>query len=134
MFGYDLLNIANAIGRAPLTAMKSKREVCKYVKKNPFSKISRLERMDRVKNYKPGIADLIQVAQVTDQFTGFGLSLGGIMGAITDSVFGAYRYLNGEPVKWSFDPPEIGNLQMMGARGLQAASSYQVHRDKYFLK
>jgi hypothetical protein len=121
--GYDLLNLANAVGRAPLTFMKSKREVCKLKKRNPFSKVSRLENVGKIRNYKPGVADLIQVAQVTDQFTGFGLSLGGIMGAITGSVFGAYKYLNGEPVKWSFDPAPVENLQMMGARGLAAAAA-----------
>ena len=123
MLGYDILNVANALGRAPLALMKAKRESCKFIKQNPFTKKARFERINRVKNYKAGLADLIQVAQVLDQFTGAGLCLGGIMGAITDSIFGAYRYLNGEPVKWSFDPPPVENLQMMGARGLKAAAA-----------
>ena len=123
--GYDILNLANAIGRAPLAGMKAKREVCILKKRNPFSKVARLEGVGRIRNYKPGMGDLIQAAQVLDQFTGAGLSLGGVMGAITDSIFGAYRYLNGEPVKWSFDPPPVENLQMMGARGLAAAAAIQ---------
>jgi hypothetical protein len=122
LLGYDLLNIANAIGRAPLAGLKGKRAACQYVKGNPFTKTAQFLRKERIKNYKPGLSDLIQAAQVLDQFTGAGLSLGGIMGAITDSIFGAYRYLNGEPVKWSFDPPPVDNLQMMGARGVHAAT------------
>jgi len=121
--GYDLLNVANAIGRAPLTGMKSKREVCGFIKRNPFSKVARLERVNKVRNYKPGIADVMQALQVTDQYTGFGLSLGGVMGLITNLPFAAYRYATGKPVEFSFDPPEVGNLEMMGARGLRAAAA-----------
>jgi hypothetical protein len=129
--GYDLLNIANAIGRAPLTGMKSKRELCVLKKRNPFSKAARIENARKIKNYKAGLSDLIQVAQVLDQFTGAGLCLGGVMGAITDSIFGAYRYLNGEPVRWSFDPPPVENLQMMGARGLKAAAAINSHGEVF---
>lgn len=121
--GYDILNLLNAIGRAPLTPMKSKRAVCKAYRQNPFSKEARYSRISNIKNWKPNIADAIQAAQVSDQFTGFGLSLGGIMGTITDAIFGAYRYVTGEPVKFSFDPPDVGMLDKMGARGLRAAQA-----------
>jgi len=121
--GYDLLTLAYAIGSAPLAPMKAKRAVCKNYRQNPFSKTARYLRTEKIKNWKPNIADAIQAAQVSDQFTGFGLSLGGIMGAATDMIFGAYRYATGEPVKFSFDPPEVGQLDMMGARGLKAAQA-----------
>lgn len=121
--GYDLLNIANALGRAPLAGMKAKREVCKLKRRNPFSKTSRLQNVGTIRNYKAGIGDLLQVAQTLDQASGAGLSFGGVMGAITDSIFGAYRYLNGEPVKWSFDAPQIETLDMLGSRGLKAAAA-----------
>ena len=120
---YELLNILNSIGRAPLTPMKSKRENCKFWRRNPFAKTARMERVDKIRNYKPGIGDLLQVAQVADQFTGVGLSLGPIMGAVTDSIFGAYRYLTGEPVSFTFDPPDVSMLGRMGSRGLQAAGA-----------
>lgn len=119
--GYDILNILNAIGRAPLTPMKSKRDLCKAYKQNPFSKKARTQRIYHIKNWKPNWADAIQAAQVSDQFTGFGLSLGGIMGTITDTIFGAYRYATGEPVRFSMDPPDIGSLELSGARAIQAA-------------
>lgn len=121
--GYDILNLANAIGRAPLTPMKSKRSTCKFLKSNPFSQVAHLERVKNIKNWKPNLGDLLQALQVLDQFTGVGLSLGGIMGAITNSIFGGYKYLTGERVQFSFDPPEISNLGSMGARGLQAATA-----------
>jgi hypothetical protein len=120
---YDLLNIANAFGRAPLSPMKAKRESCKMWRRNPFSKTARLQRVGNIKNYKMGMADAIQIAQVSDQFLGFGLSLGGIMGAITDSIFGAYRYATGQPVRFSFDPPDVSTLGLLGSRGLSAAAA-----------
>jgi hypothetical protein len=123
LLGYDLLNLANAVGRAPLTPMKSKREICRYVKGNPFTKFAQWKRTERIKSWKPNLADFIQAAQVSDQFTGVGLSLGGIMGAITDSFIGAYRYATGEPVHWSTDPPDVSTLDKLGARGLRAASA-----------
>jgi hypothetical protein len=121
--GYDILNLLNAIGRAPLTPMKAKRELCTSYRQNPFSKKARFQRIDRIKNWKPNWADAIQAAQVLDQFTGMGLSLGAIMGTITDSIFAAYRYLNGEPVRFSFDPPDVGTLELMGSRGIKAAAA-----------
>lgn len=120
---YDILNILTAIGTAPLSPMKGKREVCKAWKNNPFSKEARLSRINHIKNWKPNWADAIQAAQVSDNLFGFGLSLGGIMGAITDSISGAYRYLNGEKVRWSFDPPDVGDLEKLGSRGMKAAAA-----------
>lgn len=121
--GFDLLNLLNALGRAPLTPMKSKRVVCHAKRWNPFAKSARLQRVGQIRNYKAGVADLLQVAQVTDQFTGAGLCLGGIMGAIYDSIFGAYRYATGKPIKFSTEPPDISNLSRLGSRGMQAAAA-----------
>lgn len=120
---YDLLNLLNILGRAPLTGMKGKRWHCPISKLNPFTKLHRYHQLDNIKNWKPNIADALQAAQVSDMFFGFGLSLGGIMGAATDMIFGAYRYVTGEPVKFSFDPPDVTMLDQMGARGLKAAQA-----------
>jgi hypothetical protein len=121
--GYDILNLLNAIGRAPLTGMKAKRDFCTFFKQNPFGFWARYERAVKIRNWKPNWADAIQAAQVLDQFTGMGLSLGSIMGLITDSAFGAYRYVTGQPVRFSFDPPDIGTLELMGSKGLKAAAA-----------
>ena len=119
--GYDLLNMATALVSTALLPMTAKRVMCPQFWKNPFSKTARYQRTSHIKNWKPNIADAIQAAQVSDQFFGFGLSLGGIMGFLTDSMAGAYRYATGQPVKFTFDPPDVGTLDMMGARGLRAA-------------
>lgn len=120
---YDILNLLTALGTAPLTAMGAKRDVCKVWKNNPFGKQARLSKINHIKNWKPNWADAIQAAQVSDNLFGFGLSLGGIMGAATDTLFGAYRYLNGEKVRFSFDPPNVEDLHKLGSRGLKAATA-----------
>lgn len=125
--GYDILNLLNAIGRAPLGGMKAKRDICKFRKQNPFGFWARYERTKNIRNWKPNVADALQAAQVLDQFTGAGLSLGPMMGAIFDSIFGAYHYLAGDPVKFTFDPPSPSNLDLMGAKGLRAAANISSH-------
>lgn len=121
--GYDLLNMANALGRLPYSGFGAKREVCKVFSTNPFSKKAQFSRLDRIKNWKPNLADFIQAAQVTDQLFGVGTCLGGIMGAINDSIYGAYRYLTGQPVRFTFDPPDLTPLDLLGSRGMTAAAN-----------
>ena len=125
--GYELLNVLNALGHFSFTPMTSKRAVCPNYKSSPFSKRSRFHRVERIKNWKPNIADALQAAQVLDQATGFGLSFGGIMGTAMDAGFGAYRYIWGEPVKFSFDPPDVSTLDQLGGRGLRAAQAISSH-------
>jgi hypothetical protein len=106
MLGYDILDFANAIGRAPLSPMKSKRASCQFLKHNPFSRAAQAERKLAIKNFTPRWSDLFQAAQVTNDLIGVGIALGSIMGFYTDCIFGAYRYLNGEPIRFTFNPPE----------------------------
>jgi len=123
LLGYDVLQVANQFGRGAWRPMKGKRTWCRFWKQNPFGLAARVERVDRIKAWKPGLADFIQAAQVSDQFFGVGLSLGPIMGFVMDLPFAAYRYLSGDPVKFTFDPPDVGTLELMGARGLKAAGA-----------
>lgn len=120
--GYDILNLMNAYGQAPITLMGGKRAVCKWTKFNPFTKQSQWNRIDRIKHWRPNLADFIQAAQVSDQFLGVGLSLGGIMGTIMSLPSAAYRYITGNKVQFSIEQVEIDNLSRLGGRALQTAS------------
>jgi hypothetical protein len=122
MLGFDLLNVVIGVGRAPMTGMASKRMVCSYFKTNPFGKKAQWERKERIKTHKPGFGDALQVLQVTDQFTGVGLSLGALMGFIQDSAFGAYRYLNGDRVRWSTELPQPNLYELGAAKAMQSAA------------
>lgn len=120
--GYDILDMITKLGQAMLMPMTGKRSLCKFTKFNPFTKEAQWQRTNRIKNWKLNLADFIQAAQVSDQYLGVGLSLGGIMGAITMLPYGAYHYLNGDKVRFAFDAPNIENLQKLGAKGIRNAA------------
>jgi hypothetical protein len=122
MLGGDLLNLAIGILGMPMRGMGGKRLNCDVVKHNPFTKKARWDRTNRLRNYKPGISDLLQVAQTTDNVIGVGLSLGPILGMIMDSALGAYRYATGERVRFSMDVPDAFEHEKMGARAMKAAA------------
>lgn len=143
MLGGDILSWANAIGRLayspweaiqaakelygqykgmnPMTRMGAKRLTCHWNTHNPFSSWSQYLRKERIKNFKPTVADLIQAAQVTDQFIGVGLNLGPIMGAATDAIFGAYHYIKGDPVRIAYDVPDMFEFEKLAGRGIETA-------------
>lgn len=121
MLGTDTLNWLLHVGRLPFGPMAGKRLFCHFGSRNPFSKTAQYLRKERIRNFKPTIADLLQVAQVTDQFTGVGLNLGPIMGTVMDSFFGAYRYIRGDPVRFSFDTPDMFEFEKLAGRGVTAA-------------
>jgi len=52
------------------------------------------------------LAFSLQAAQVTENLFGFGLRLGGIMGALSDSFWGAIRVLAGKSVRIAGPPPD----------------------------
>lgn len=142
MLGTDLLNWAVQIGRLPFTPgaawellttgggpiktrspfskMTGKRLTCHWSLTNPFTKTSQYLRKERLKNYKPGVADLLQVMQTTDQITGVGLNLGPIMGTIMDLFFGAYHYIKGDPVRFAYDVPDMFEHEKLAGRALTA--------------
>lgn len=118
--GTDLLNLAIAFGRMPFSPMGGKRAWCNYTRDNPFTKKAQFLRKERIRKYKPGIADLIQTLQVTDQFTGVGLNLGPMMGSIMDMATGLYRYISGDKVQYGFDVPDLFEFERAAGRGLTA--------------
>jgi len=122
LLGYDLLSMLVAVGRAPFTPMKSKRALCEIIRSNPFTKKSRRQRQFRLWNMKPGWGAACEVAQTSDWLFGVGLSLGAIFGTITDSVFGAYKYITGEKVEIRTTPPLLKMYEATGFKSLRAAA------------
>jgi len=131
LLGYDVLNYMNAWGRAPWTIMAGKRSLCNFVKSNPFSKQSQWKRAMRVKNWDPRIPDLIQVAQTTQQFTGVGLQLGGIVGFIQDLGAGLYRKITGERVTISTEVPRFNPYELHAQSALKAATIINSARETF---
>lgn len=107
----DLLNLMNFLGmvampvyallcdgpRAALAAgvpaavLKNAlcREVWTMAKLNPFGRQARAARAMKALGKLPGVGNLIEVAQTTDNLFGVGLSLGALYGAALEAVFAA---------------------------------------------
>jgi hypothetical protein len=122
MLGTDMLQWAIRLGRLPLNPSGGKRLWCDITRRNPFNKEAQFLRKERIKNLKPSVYDLLQAMQVTDQFLGVGLNLGPMMGTVMDSIFGAYRYLNGDRVSFAYDVPDMFAHEKAAGRGMAAAS------------
>lgn len=122
LLGYDLLNLANALGRAPFSPMRAKRAACEVIKSNPFNKQSQWKRTERIKNWNPGWTDILQVLQVTQQVTGVGLSLGAAVGFVQDLFYGAYRQATGEKVSFKTEFPPLNFHEFKSAAGMKAAA------------
>ena len=120
---YDILNFANSLLRLTRPKMDVKRHSCKYFWHNPFTKQGRMRAAHDITHWKPSWGDFIQMAQVLDTFTGAGLALGSIVGAVMDTFTGAYRYASGEKVKFSFEPPPESNFTFISKRGALAAAA-----------
>lgn len=63
------------------------REAWTMSRLNPFSRKARAARRLRSMGRLPGFSNLIEVAQVTDSFFGYGLSLGALYGSVMESFF-----------------------------------------------
>lgn len=122
MLATDLLNLVIGLGRAPFNPMGGKRHLCQMLKQNPFAKKAQFERIDRLKFGKPGLRDLLQVLQTTDMITGVGLSLGALMGLLTDSISGASRYISGQKVTWGYDIPDLWKHEFAASKGIKYAT------------
>ena len=85
----------------------AKRQLLDMTDKNPFSKQARMKSTANIKNFRPGISNLIEGLQTTQNIFGFGITLGPIMGLAQDIISGAARYAMGEPVSVKFSSPKM---------------------------
>jgi len=122
LLGYDLLQIANAVGRAPFAPMRAKRAICEPFRNNPFAKKAQYGRMERIAKWNPRFSDLLQVLQVTADTTGVGLSLGGLVSLIPQMFWGSLRKIAGERVTFLSQPPEPNWLELNAQAGAVAAA------------
>jgi hypothetical protein len=102
----DVLNASVAL----LSVVTSGRIAKASVYKSLLSSIGgRAARVNRAETFLKGrlawIPFLLQAGQVLKTFTGWGLQLGGVMGASTDIAWGAVGALRGEPLKLIAPPP-----------------------------
>ena len=122
MLAYDIMNITNTIARTPMAPLGIKRRVCEVVRDNPFTKKAQRSRMDKLKNMKPGFGALLETMQTLDNVAGVGLCLGGVVGFLQDTVFGAYRKITGEEVKAGWDMPKVDMREFLATQGQKGAA------------
>jgi hypothetical protein len=103
---------------------KSKFEALQKGNLNPFSKESKLSRGFKLKAKLPGVPDWIEIAQVTDQLFGVGVSFGGIVGFASDLGHGIKK---GAKLKAPWQPVKHGEDE--AADAFEAGAYMQVGAD-----
>lgn len=90
----------------PLALFKQglKNETWKYHSLNPFSRAARVHRRVRSMGRLPGLANLLEVAQTTDQLWGVGISFGASIGFINSAAQAATIAATGGDVKVQGNP------------------------------
>ena len=87
----DVADIINLMRVARSTRGFNKKQGLKDSSMNPFNKTMKASRALKLKARLPGIPDWLEIAQVTDQAFGVGISFGPIVGFITDGLFGVRK-------------------------------------------
>jgi hypothetical protein len=83
---------------APMLLLKRglKQEVWNAARRNPFGRLARLDARGRAVGKLPGIGNLIEVAQTTEQLFGYGLSFGAVMAFMGEGAFAVERAARGQ--------------------------------------
>lgn len=97
-------------------------------KKNPFSKRARATVAKNISKFKPGMGNIVEALQVTDNLFGVGLCLGPIVGFVQDTLAGHTRMLMGQKVKIEMAPGWKPKHLATASNALRAASVVFGHR------
>ena len=100
--GIDALNKSMArklaLGGIIATRASRKRQVYAALESMPHLTAKQFKYLKKLRSILPSFAEAVQIAQTTAQTTGYGLSLGGVVGYASDEVFGALRGSKREPI------------------------------------
>ena len=108
----DLFDLMSYIKATKLLRMASKRSISVVVSDIPTIGKKSVYAYKRLGNFYPTFREAIQIAQTTAQLTGYGIRLGGVVGAGLDTVFGAFR--GSELRGWArYVFPEVAGLQAL---------------------
>lgn len=84
--------------------------------------IKKLTKKQRIYNALPSFGKALEAAQAAQTITGYGLILGPFFGAITDTAWAGYRYINGQKVKFymPWEKPDFATYK--AAKAMHSAS------------
>jgi hypothetical protein len=109
LLGSDILNLGSLFTWIRFAANPMNCKNMDLADKNPFHHKSALKRALKARRSWATVGEILEILQTTDQVFGVGLSLGGIVGAITDTAMTAERqYFN--VLEKTLAPIEIPNL------------------------
>ena len=118
----DALSLLNFTSLLPVVGRAKKRRGWDFFGDNPFNRTSRIKRAMKAVKKLPGIGDLLEVAQTTDNIFGIGISLGPIVGYAQDIITGAVRTIKGEKVSWKHALPKPYLHEEIALRAQKAAT------------
>lgn len=87
----DILSIDKLFKSLSLARAQGKRALWDALEALPSMQRKKLKAAAKLKELLPSWAEAVQIAQTTEIATGYGLSLGPIVGAVSDAVFGLLR-------------------------------------------
>jgi len=106
----------------PYTGSGPKKDLEKLTNKNPFSKKARARVARNILKFRPGIGNLVEALQTTDNMFGIGLSLGPIMGFAQDLIAGTVRAAMGEKVRFATAAPKVPEHVALAGRAAKASA------------
>lgn len=109
-----------ALGVEPVLRAQRKRNVYHALESLPNLTRKQFKYLKALKGILPSFSEAVQIAQTTAQLTGYGLSLGGVVGYASDEVFGTLRGSKRKPLV------KLPDLQ----KSLQEAQTHYPAEDK----
>jgi hypothetical protein len=106
----DIINIVQQLSLTPLQMKMVKKNIERLSHENPLSKKSKANVAKRMMKLAPSKGEVIEALQVSNSVFGVGISLGPILGAIEESIFGPMRVLQGHKVKTNW--PKLWTSQL----------------------
>ena len=85
LLGSDILNAVNLVSYVSFASKGAKRKVEGLAERNPFHAKAAARRTLKLNRAIPTFGETLEVLQTTDQISGVGLCLGGLMGLVTDT-------------------------------------------------
>lgn len=112
----DCLNMVQQTGQMCLMPFAAKKNAQSLKEGSPKMKSGKLRRAAKLRNAIPTKGDWIQALQVTEQVFGFGVSLGPVMGLISDVLWGSVRTVPGKFIDIKLPIPDLREWEIKALR------------------
>ena len=118
-----LLNLANSLLAPEMKPLRTKRDLEKALKHNPFSKEGRAANVHDFIHSGLHAGNLLEAAQVTDNIYGVGVCLGPLMALPETIASGLVRQASGQKVDWEVAKPDWGYWGHAASKALHSLAA-----------